>query len=222
MSIFIKYENSDGQEISRQQTFQTDYYTKVFYTDGQRTLVEYYYDQKLDGCGCYLAADEDLPSKLNELSKKYDVIEINREHRFYARYVEYIWEKYVGLVKTAEGKQVLDKHYREIAYQALDLPTGKTTALTKTYYISEEVLKNFSNEDGLPQFGTIEFIYYYAGTPNSYLRVLIKLPGYEHKDYSISEEQNIFSDPYLKGVFSWENNPYYHEAFPLLPNCRII
>jgi hypothetical protein len=128
------------------------------------------------------------------------------------------FELYKGLTKFATGCEVLDKDGRQIAFD-LQSSTGEVLRTWKTYHIPPALLDGlFVNEEGIPNYGTIEFHY---GKPIDGIRKLtaeIYLSGYEHKNFIINDDRNILvEDPVLARLFSWSDNPYYHYVDPLIP-----
>jgi hypothetical protein len=216
MDTLIKYENTDGLEITAIQAHELEDYVKVFYINRHRKRWDYYYDNELEKIGYYLAPSEDIAETLMRLTEIYPVVEIHKDYQTNDPYTQYNWEAYVSLKKIAQGKDITDARGRILASSETDLDTGAIITLNKYYYIDDEILKNYDNDDDLPGFGEFEFEYYSNKRKLESISLIAKLYSYE--DYWISDNDNALLEPYWRRFIIWEDNSYYHQAEPLLPN----
>ena len=216
MTTEIRYRDIFGNLLSPEQLeiAENDYGVEQ-YLDGQLKRIDFYSDGDRDGGMYYLSPDDDLSTVLNDVKEIWNNAYIYVDSQNVGEFIIRNWEIYKGLDKISKGKTGYDNQGREIANQYLDLSTSVVLKTTKKYYLQN--LSEFSNEDNIPGFGVLDFDYNYDPIPAGMIMVLVNLPGFEHKEYYIDNQQNILLNPLIARVFSWNDETYYHNTSPFIP-----
>jgi len=220
MGTEIKYKNAFGEELSLQQIKSTSSdYSQEQYVDGELKRIDEFEAGEVVYGIYYLSEGENIQTVLNELSEVWETAEVYTSKETIGDSTARNWELYKGIQKINSGKNVYDSENREIASQQVSVLTGGITSVTKIFYL--ETFGSFIDNGDVQNFGTIEFDYVYSEQIPGQIRVMVNLPGYEIKEYYLSERKNVLLEPLIREVFIWEDHPYYHSSFPLIPTSTV-
>ena len=217
MSTTKKIKNFYDQEITLQQAKLSDEYYTEQYEDGELKKVDYYAKNALLDGEYYLSPGEDLQTILNNFQHIWTFTTVFFDKQVTGSYVAWNWEIYKGLIKEEEGVVVFDAQGRRIVYQARDLNKPTEVKTTKTYYLEnlQPQPDYIFNEYDIPDFGTLEFFF---NSDNPGVTVAVNLDEFNRDLYPITDSESILNHFLIAPLFSWEDNPYYHSAEPLIPN----
>lgn len=214
MDIEIKYKNVFGEEISKQQAQASmEIYDQEQYIDGELKRIDSIENNQIVSGKYYLSPEEDLQSVVSQFKSIWKDGYFYLDKQLIGDYTLRTWEVYQGLNKVYKGQTVYDIQGREIAEQFLDVNTLQVLYTIKTHYLSS--FGEFDNSDDVLNYGILRFYYNFPSIGT--FKVEVNLPGFDHKDYPISDRQNILTHPMIKQVFSWNEEVYYHNSHPLIP-----
>lgn len=211
MSVQIKYKNTAGNLITSQQVQNLDYFDKITFVDdqikmieskirirnGSRTTISYYLSNSEN--------KQEILNKFTDADKNQNCnISFNKQN-----FGEFgIWddEEYSkeGDLRH-RGKHTLDSKGRIIFSCGFDLQSNQLLDRSfKSYYLGDDMIFTFTYDND----GSIITIT-------------------DHEDrfgyYAALDLQQFIEEPMIQdSFFSWNEHPYYHSAYPFLPNSLTI
>jgi hypothetical protein len=212
MSTSIIFKNLLGTILTQQQVIISNDYEKEYFIDGNLKKIEKFRDFKLNAGIYFLSETESLSEVVTQFENVWPYggqFYFNKQQ--INEYTLWDWECYKGLNITSKGKAVFNTQFQFITNQELDIDTLEVIETSKYYSLSN--FEDFDTDPTLPDYGKLEFIY----TPGENIQVLIGLGGFEDDAYTITETKNIFYNPLLIPLFSWDYETFYHSADPLVP-----
>ncbi len=211
MNIVLK--NVIGEVLTQEQAKVEDDLYEEHYIEGKLKMINEYDKGTLCGITYYLSEGELLDEIVQSFKDKVIVGYYFTIGTAYGDYTLKDLEIYRGLVKVAQGKSVFDNLGREIAHQAINIDDQRIIYTEKTCYLTN--VGKFIDSGDFGDFGTLQFTYDQRFSGD--ITVLVKLPGFELKQYYITPTQHILLHPMISPLFSWEKEIYYHNATPLVP-----
>ncbi|WP_026904658.1 hypothetical protein [Pedobacter glucosidilyticus] len=223
MNTEIKYKNYFDEILTPQQVKHlNDEYFKEYYEYGfLKKREEFSATNELEHGEYFLSLNENINDVINEFKNvcKTGTYYFNKQLGQGFSLWQYVY--YTGVSQLSKGKIVYNTEGKLIAHQEINHLNDQIIRTRKTYYLSN--LDGFPDFDDLvARYGTLQFNYNHSSLLPGEICVWVNLTGFDHKEYYIKNNQNIFNHFMLSSLFPWTSHPYYHSASLLLPTSSTI
>jgi len=207
----VKYQNLFGDSLTSQQIVELSDYSKISFKNNNVKIIEYY-SLTISGMSTVVSYFMDTEEAKQDILDKYcDPIKhvkctllFNKQQ--IGRYHLWKWEDYsVDKICTHKGEKVYDEKHRTLFSNEIDIRSDTLKSAQKYYhgnvYSGEfaDTLLGFNyNSDG-----SVKYIF---DTHEKY--------GYIR---GITLDEFLEDTEFSQELFPWEQHPYFHSAYPFLP-----
>jgi len=217
MNIMLRYLNEFLDTITEAQAALLQSYVVDHFEDGLLKKREFYREAK---SGKYKVTNYFSDSSENKalIIEQFTGISARGSCVIYfnmrasGEYSLWDWEQYSmeGILRL-RGKTVLDANYKEFLIIDTELDSDTIKSAYKHYYgdVHAGEIKDLLLEFGYDKVGNLISICDVKG-----------IYGYETK--SIDLERFLLDTEFSQIMFPWDQHPYYHNLYPLLPESEII